>query len=193
MVFNIQLDKCTVPMYDKHMKQAGFTLIEILIVIVIIGVMAAVVLIAINPRRIQDETRFSQAKEHLSLLNNAMESYVIVHGGRYPDDVDRGIPSGLEKELKTGDWPHTPWGPPTTYDWDNITENGEHWKQFSIRFCELGNPSNCRFPELEWAEDFDSNSSVYWCMEGPCRAHRNSSRTHPALCVNCKEGEFDLD
>ena len=175
------------------MKQAGFTLIELLVVVAIIGVLAAVVLIAINPRRIMDETRFSQAKEHLNILNNAMEAYLILNNGVYPPDVTRGIPSGLEKELKTGDWPHTPWGDPTTYDWDNVPNGGDPYRQFSIRFCEYGNSSNCYQPQLEWAKDFDYMSSVYWCMEGPCRAHESSAPNHPALCVNCKPGEFTLD
>jgi hypothetical protein len=156
-------------------------------------VLAATVLISINPRRIQDETHFSQAKEHLNLLNNAMEAYLVLHNGEYPPDVDRGIPSALVSELKTGNWPHTPWGSPTTYDWDNINEDGEQYYQFSIRFCALTDSSNCKFPQLEWAEDFDHLSSVYWCMEGPCRAHRNSAPDHPALCVNCREGEFTLE
>lgn len=174
------------------MKQAGFTLIEILIVIAIIGILSAVVLVAINPRRMMDEAKFSQAKEHLSLLNNAMEAYLVINGGVYPEDVDRGIPGGVEKELKTGNWPDTPWGPPTTYDWDNIYDpnTGQQYYQFSIRFCELNNPSNCRFPELEWAENFDSNSSVFYCMEGPCKAHRSSPPDHPAYCVNCKIKEI---
>lgn len=169
------------------MKQAGFTLVELLVVIAIIGVLAAVVVVAINPRRIMDEAHFAQAKEHLTLLNNAMEAYLIVHDGEYPPDVNRGIPSGLEQELKTGDWPNTPWGPPTTYDWDNIYDpvTGEQYYQFSLRFCEYGNPSNCRYPELEWAEDFDSYSSIFYCMQGPCRAHPNRPPDHQAYCVNC--------
>src|SRR5690606_7247121 len=134
------------------MKQAGFTLIELLVVIAIIGVLSAVVLVSINPRRIMDESRFAQAKEHLNFISQAMEAYHVIHRGEYPADVSRNtLPPEIANELKTGKWPESPWGQPTSYDWDNINEDGEQYYQISLRFCAVDEPSNCKFPVLDWA------------------------------------------
>jgi hypothetical protein len=57
--------------------------------------------------------------------------------------------------------------------------------QISIRFCPVGQPSQCVFPQQSWAANFDINSSVYYCVEGACRAHVNQPANHPGYCVNC--------
>src|SRR5690606_32786248 len=120
---NTSSTTCLKLCHAVHVKQAGFTLIELLVVIAILAVLAAVVITAIDPRKVQDEAKFAQTKQHLQTLATALETYTIHSGGVYPADVDRGIPPGLESYLKTGDWPNTPWGGPSTYDWDNYIDD----------------------------------------------------------------------
>jgi prepilin-type N-terminal cleavage/methylation domain-containing protein len=53
-------------------KRQGFTLIEILVVIGLIAVLAAVVLIAVNPARQFAQARNSQRASNVSTILNAM-------------------------------------------------------------------------------------------------------------------------
>lgn len=57
-------------------KQKGFTLIELLVVIAIIGVLAAVVLIAINPAEALKKTRDTNRLSDLNTMRSAVNLYV---------------------------------------------------------------------------------------------------------------------
>ena len=74
----------------------GFTLIELLIVIGIIGILASVVIVAINPSsqltNARDAKRLVYAKE----LRNAAFNYIVDAGG-YPGD--KSIPTGSGNKL----------------------------------------------------------------------------------------------
>lgn len=59
---------------QKLNSTKGFTLIELLVVIAIIGILAAVVLIAINPAERIREARDSGAKSDVTAVSNAVES-----------------------------------------------------------------------------------------------------------------------
>lgn len=61
----------------------GFTLIELLIVIAVIGVIATVVITAINPQGQFAKVRDAQRKEDLRLIQDALERYY-VDNGIYP-------------------------------------------------------------------------------------------------------------
>lgn len=81
----------------------GFTLIELLVVIAVIGVLAAGILLAINPleqiRRAQD----SSIKQQTASIGRAVESYYIssVSGtADYPDGSD-WLSTDLDGEFKT--------------------------------------------------------------------------------------------
>lgn len=62
----------------------GFTLIELLIVIAILGVLAVVVLVAINPVQQLARTRDSGRISTVSQLGHAIESYAVTHDGNFP-------------------------------------------------------------------------------------------------------------
>lgn len=169
----------------KFLKERnGFTLIELLVVIAIIGILSSVIFL--STRQARDNAYFAKAKKELRSFHEAIELYLNDSGGDYPPDADRDIPPGLEQYLSSGILPDAA-QPGSVFDWDNWEDpdTGEKIYQISIRFCPIGRPDQCRFPNQDWAEDFDINSSVYYCISGPCRAHIDEPINHPGYCVNC--------
>jgi prepilin-type N-terminal cleavage/methylation domain-containing protein len=68
----------------KNTNQKGFTLIELLIVIGIIAILAAAVIIAINPGRQFEQARNATRWSNMNSIANAVYSYVISEGGNFP-------------------------------------------------------------------------------------------------------------
>src|SRR5688572_694960 len=67
----------------------GFTLIELLIVIAIIGILAAAVLIAVNPAKRQNQAKDAQIKSDIGSIATALQAYYAQPGeGSYPDNGD---------------------------------------------------------------------------------------------------------
>jgi prepilin-type N-terminal cleavage/methylation domain-containing protein len=69
----------------KNRRKEGFTLIELLIVIGIIAILAAAVIIAINPGQQFKQARNATRWSHMNSVANSVYSYVISSGGSYPD------------------------------------------------------------------------------------------------------------
>lgn len=67
-------------------KQKGFTLIELLVVIAIIGLLASVVLVALNGAR--SKARDTKRLAEISQLSKAMELYAADNNGSYPNTQD---------------------------------------------------------------------------------------------------------
>lgn len=66
------------------MRRTGFTLIELLVVIGIIGILAAVVLVAVNPGRQFAASRDTQRRSDLYGLTNAIYQYAVENNGNIP-------------------------------------------------------------------------------------------------------------
>lgn len=64
-------------------KKKGFTLIEILVVIGIIGILATVVLVAVNPSRQFKQARDSQRVANVNTILNAMGQNIADHEGNF--------------------------------------------------------------------------------------------------------------
>lgn len=75
------------------MKQKGFTLLEILLVIAAIGILAAIVIVAINPQRQLAQVRDAERESSVNTITNALNQYLIDEGG-YPTAV-----SATEQEV----------------------------------------------------------------------------------------------
>jgi len=171
----------------KLQRSGGFTLIELLVVIAIWGILSSVVLASLTKAR--SSAAFARTKLEFRSLATAIELYIEDYGGVMPADVDRNLPPGLEVYLSSGNWPNAPW-PGSVYDWDNWNNpdpghTGEKIYQISVRFCPLGHPELCRFPDEPWAVGFDYYSAVYYCVGGACRSHLSQPIDHPGYCINC--------
>jgi prepilin-type N-terminal cleavage/methylation domain-containing protein len=65
----------------------GFTLIEILVVIGIIAVLAAIVLIAINPARQFAQANNAQRTSNANAILNALGQYMVDNKGAHPPQI----------------------------------------------------------------------------------------------------------
>lgn len=65
-------------------KNKGFTLIELLIVIAILGTLAVVVLLALNPVQQLARTRDAGRISSVAQIGHALEAYSTTNGGNFP-------------------------------------------------------------------------------------------------------------
>ena len=111
--------------------QAGFTLIEIMVVIAIIGILATLIVPKIMGR--PDEARITAAKHDLATISQALKLYRL-DIGRYPTTeqglkalVERPTSEPVPQNWKNGGYldrlPNDPWGNP--YQYANPGTKGE--------------------------------------------------------------------
>lgn len=99
----------------------GFTLIELLVVIGIIGILAAVVLVAVNPQRQFAQARDTQRRADLYSITNAVYQYATENNGSLPigittasQDIGTGG-AGLVNDLVPTYIAQVPVDPDSTY------------------------------------------------------------------------------
>ncbi len=78
----------------KNFSQKGFTLIELLIVIAILGVLATVVIVAINPLQNLAKTRDSGRLNSVGQLGHAMEAFATANNGAFVPESSNWIGGG---------------------------------------------------------------------------------------------------
>lgn len=109
-----------VPPSEFRRRAAGFTMIEIMVVVVILGILAATII----PQFIgtTHDAKVSAAKSHIAQIESALERFS-VHMDRYPT-TDEGLPALVQAPAGAGDrWrgPYVnqlrndPWGNPYQY------------------------------------------------------------------------------
>ena len=93
-----------------HKDEEGFTLVELMVVIVIIGLLATVVVINVMPA--QDTARLRKAEADVATLEQGIEMYRL-NRMNYPstaDGLQALVSEGFIKRL-----PDDPWGNPYRY------------------------------------------------------------------------------
>lgn len=110
-------------------KESGFSLIEIMVVVVILGILASIVVPKIISR--PDEARVVKAKQDVLAIQNALDLYKL-DNGIYPS-TDQGLVALVEKPTSNPvprDWkqylhslPKDPWG--RDYLYLNPGEHGD--------------------------------------------------------------------
>jgi len=83
----------------KRKSKKGFTLIELMVVIVIIGILVAIALP--NFISAQDRAKISSVKANMHTVQTAAETYAVDWGGVYPDKLGNGSGAGLVAEGTT--------------------------------------------------------------------------------------------
>lgn len=81
----------------NFLLQKGFTLIELLIVIAIMGILAAGILVAVDPVDKINQANDSSVQGDVSGAGRASEAYATVHSGFYPATLAELVTAG---ELK---------------------------------------------------------------------------------------------
>jgi len=70
----------------KHSK--AFTLLEILLVVAAIGILAAIVIVAINPQRQLGKVRDAERQSEVGTLKDGIEQYSLDQNGQYPSGIE---------------------------------------------------------------------------------------------------------
>lgn len=80
---------------NKH--KGGFTIVELLIVIVVIGILAAIVVVAYNG--VQDRASASAMKAEIASIVKQVEVKRVTLGDRYPKDIAEMTPLTINKDV----------------------------------------------------------------------------------------------
>lgn len=92
---------CSIMQKIKSSPHAGFTLIEILLVIGIIAILAAVVIVAINPARQFAQARNAQRSSNVLTILNGIYQYAISNTGTLPPALVTGSCSTAANQICT--------------------------------------------------------------------------------------------
>lgn len=71
----------------KNQRQAGFTLLEVLLVVAIIAILAGIVIIAINPGKNLGDSRNSQRSADVNTILNGVYQYALDNNGTLPTGI----------------------------------------------------------------------------------------------------------
>jgi len=94
--------------HEKHLgKKSGFTLIEIILVVVIIGILAGIAIPRMGGKT--EKAKISQAKSNVVALGMAIQEFEMMNGD-YPTSLDqlldesKGGPYMEKKSIPTDPW-----------------------------------------------------------------------------------------
>lgn len=85
---------------SRQSTGSGFTLLEILIAVAILGILAAVVILAINPQKQLEDARDAQRRIDLNTILNAVYQFQIDQSRLPQFDQEVAIPLGESERLE---------------------------------------------------------------------------------------------
>lgn len=150
--------------------RSGFTLVEILIVVVILGVLAAIVVPAFGGST--DEARKAAFITELKIFADAAEYYGAREGSFLEDSSTGNVPSGLERYIDVDGWLD---GTPIGGEWDaELNENGIT-SGIGVHFSGGGAPSDEFMTDIDARFDdgnletgvfrqLNDNTRFYWVI-----------------------------
>ncbi|MDP3070392.1 MAG: type II secretion system protein [Opitutaceae bacterium] len=83
-------------------RAAGFTLVEIMIVTVIIGLLALLGMPALQKSRLASQN--NRFISDLRVFAQAFESYSVLNGGWPPNSASGTVPAGMQGEIRHANW-----------------------------------------------------------------------------------------
>ena len=158
---------------SKKRRKTAFTLIELLVVIAILGILAAAVLVAINPFKRTAQARDAQRKSNIQSIANASQAYSVDKIGVYPGVLGQ-----------------TDCGPSTQYFTDIKNSGGLKTipddPQSGKDYCAypFTHPISLQMEVVLWAtlESPVNSGNVVWCW----RSSDNSLRERPLFATICQ-------
>lgn len=86
----------------RHPK--GFTLLEILLAVALLGILASIVIFALNPTKQLGDTRNAQRRTDVNTILNAVYQYAVDTNGSVPATITNGAACGVSTQevCKTG-------------------------------------------------------------------------------------------
>jgi prepilin-type N-terminal cleavage/methylation domain-containing protein len=103
----------------KYQNEKGFTLIELMIVVVIIGILAAIGIANYNSMR--DRAQEASLKANMHSLQLMLENYATINRGIYPLAADA---PKIQAMFPGGVYPDNPWtNNPSIVIWDSAPGN----------------------------------------------------------------------
>ena len=112
--------KFTIRSFPRLRRRSAFSLIELLLVLVILAILAAVVVPKFTGR--SEQARVAAAKADIANMETALDNFE-VDGGRYPN-TDEGLRALMEQPANVREWKgpylkrgvsNDPWGNPYIY------------------------------------------------------------------------------
>ncbi|MBU6429407.1 MAG: prepilin-type N-terminal cleavage/methylation domain-containing protein, partial [Cyanobacteria bacterium REEB65] len=96
------------PAIRTHRLSQGFTLVELLVVLVVIGILAAIAIP--NFSGAQDRARNASVQNNLHILQQAVEQWGADIHQEYPDHLSGGLVGAGNDYLPKDSYPPSPWG-----------------------------------------------------------------------------------
>jgi general secretion pathway protein G len=97
-------------------RRAGFTLAEMMVVIVIIGILATIVVPNVMQKFFQSQR--AKATADITQISSALKEYAMANAGKYPDSLEALVTPDLNgyRYLSQKVIPKDPWGEEYGYD-----------------------------------------------------------------------------
>ena len=84
-------------------SEKGFTLLEVLLVVGIIAILAAIVIIAINPTKMLKDGRNSDRRAWVNTILSAVYQYAIDNDGSFPSSITATLTEICQTGVSSGD------------------------------------------------------------------------------------------